>query len=118
MKNVLIVDDEKIVLDVLERILNRLGHTTVSRNTGEAAFQTFENEMFDLILMDVLMPGINGFQLAKKIRDRRPDQKIVMISGMGENTYISENLDTNGVVQDIISKPFSFNTIRSIMDAL
>ena len=93
MKRILIVDDEKVVLDVLERILARLGYSTVVAHSGDTALELYakEKNFFDLVLLDVLMPGKNGFQIAEEMRRLKPDQRIVLVTGMGGNA-INVNL--------------------------
>lgn len=115
MKNILVVDDEKIVLDVLQRFISRLGYNTVVTDSWESALQRFSTERYDLVLMDVLMPGKNGFEVAEEMRRMRPDQKIVMLSGFGNDTEIVGNEQEGTDLHFILSKPLSFEGIKSVL---
>ncbi|MEJ2627068.1 MAG: response regulator [bacterium] len=67
MKQILIVDDERIVLEVLEKMVSYLGyHTTVSE-TGMDALQKFKRKTFDLVMVDLLLPGLSGWELIQKL---------------------------------------------------
>jgi CheY-like chemotaxis protein len=55
MKRMLVVDDKPIVMDVLERILSRLGHNTVSADSGERALKEFARQLFDIVMIKVLL---------------------------------------------------------------
>ncbi len=116
MKNVLIVDDEQIVLDVLQRILLRLGYDTVISDSGELAIEKFSNEEFDLVLMDILMPEMSGFEVAKKMREIKPDQKIVMVTGLGTDAAVAQADLEQIDIDDVLSKPFSFENVRLLLD--
>lgn len=118
MKSVLIVDDEQIVLDVLQRILSRLGYNTVISNSGEDAIKIFKETTFDLVLLDVLMPERNGFEIAKELRKINSEQKIVMVTGLGEDAVENQaNLEKVGIYT-VLSKPFSFEKVKNILNGL
>ncbi|MCK5147494.1 response regulator [bacterium] len=116
MKRVLIVDDEQIVLEVLQRILNRIGYQTVVIGSGQEALKQFDNEEFDLVLLDVLMPEFNGFDIAKKMKKAKPDQKIIMVTGLGEDAAVHQAGAENVPVDNVLSKPFSFEKVKNILE--
>ena len=111
MKKVLIVDDEPIVLDVLQRILSRLGYNAVVADTGEDAMEKYSEQSFDIVILDVLMPRKNGFEIAQEMKQLKSDQKIVMITGLGPfvNRYIPESDQTD--IDEILAKPFSYENV-------
>ena len=115
MKTVLIVDDEQIVLDVLQRILTRLGYDSVIIESGEVALERFSQEFFDLVMLDVLMPEKNGFEIAREMKKINPDQKIVMVTGLGEHAAIAQAGIEDIPVDNVLSKPFSFEKVRTII---
>jgi len=116
MKRILIVDDEQIVLDVLQRILNRIGYETCVIESGKEALVTFRAQAFDLVLLDVLMPEMNGFQIAREIKQMKPDQKIIMVTGLGEDAAIHQAGTENILVDNVLSKPFSFEKVKNILE--
>ncbi len=115
MKNVLIVDDEQIVLDVLQRILMRLGYDSDISDSGETAIEKFSNEEFDLVLMDILMPEMGGFEIAKQMRKIKPNQKIVMVTGLGTDAAIAQADLEKIDIDDVLPKPFSFENVRLLL---
>ncbi|HVR09092.1 MAG TPA: sigma-54 dependent transcriptional regulator [Thermoanaerobaculia bacterium] len=78
--NILIVDDEDVLQDVLTVLLRREGHSTLSARSGEAALDMLEREEVDLVLLDLMLPGISGIQVLREIRRREPDQVVVVIT--------------------------------------
>ncbi len=81
--NVLIVDDEELYRRALERILSRVGyHVSVARDASEA-LQLASRQAFDLVLSDVQMPGINGIELVRQLRELDPDLPCIVITGYG-----------------------------------
>ena len=115
MKKVLIVDDEQIVLDVLQKILTRLGYHTVVTDSGKMALKHFSIYDFDLVLLDVLMPEKNGFKIAKEMRKKKPDQKIIMVTGLGKDTAIEQAAFESISVDNVLSKPFSFEKVKTVV---
>lgn len=115
MKTVLIVDDEKIVLEVLQRILTRLGYNAVVTDSGENALKRFVKESFDLVLMDVLMPERDGFEIAREMRQMKPDQKIVLVTGIGTDAATAQADSERVGIDNVLSKPFSYEKIKMIV---
>ena len=118
MKSVLIVDDEQIVLDVLQRILSRLGYNTIISNSGMDAIRLYQENHFDLVLLDVLMPEKNGFEIAKELRKINPDQKIVMVTGLGEDAVETQAASEKVGIHTVLSKPFSFEKVKTVLNKL
>ena len=78
--NILIVDDEEVLQDVLTSLVRRAGHTTISARTGEEALDLLEREEIDLVLLDLMLPGISGREVLQEIRRRDPEQVVVVIT--------------------------------------
>jgi len=118
MKKVLIVDDEPIVLDVLDRILTRIGYRTTITDYWASALDEFASQNFDLVLLDVLMPEKNGIEIARMMKGIKPGQIIVLVTGLDTNLVMLqadlECVDINGV----ISKPFSIQKVRTIISGI
>ncbi len=68
--SILICDDEEIMRDVLGTILAGAGYKVELAKTGEEAIEAYTQRSFDVVLMDVSMPGMTGFELLKRVRDR------------------------------------------------
>lgn len=79
--HILLVDDEHEFTVTLEKILRRRGHRTVIRESGDAALETIGNEMFDVIVLDVKMPGTNGLDVLKIVRQKIPNTEVILMTG-------------------------------------
>ena len=107
MKKILAVDDEEDILELLTFNLTREGYRVVSAATGEAALQAVPKEMPDLIILDLMLPGIDGLEVARRLKND-PDTKnlpIIMLTAKGEEADIVTGLELGA--DDYITKPFS-----------
>jgi DNA-binding NtrC family response regulator len=77
---ILIIDDEEVLQDVLSQLIGRDGHETFSARTGEDGLSTLEREEIDLVLLDLMLPGMSGMEVLKQIRKEDPDQVVVVIT--------------------------------------
>ena len=80
---ILIVDDEKPVTDLLSELLKKEGYETNACATGEETLELLKKENFDVVLLDIKLPGISGLEVLKNIRDSNKDLPVVMITGFG-----------------------------------
>jgi len=104
---VLIVEDEPAILVLVERILAKLGCNTLSASTGKEALAIADNRQgeIDLLISDVVMPGIDGKELALRLRKKMPELKVLFVSG-----YSAEILAPLGILDSgthLLQKPFS-----------
>ncbi len=117
MKSILIVDDEISIRQSLEGILEDEGFATFFAATGEECLTLLQTEDPDLILLDIWMPGIDGLETLKKIKQTRPQQLVVMMSGHG--TIETAVKATQFGAFDFIEKPLSLEKVLlSIQNAL
>jgi len=117
MKRILIVDDESSIRKSLEGILEDEGFETFFAATGEECLNLLQSEDPDLILLDIWMPGIDGLETLKKIKQTQPHQLVVMMSGHGSiETAVKA---TRLGAFDFIEKPLSLEKVLlSIQNAL
>jgi DNA-binding NtrC family response regulator len=101
---ILIVDDEPFNLDLLEQELSELGYAVVRAETGAAALMQIEKVAPDLVLLDYLMPGMNGIEVLQTIRKTQSDLPIVMITAYGTIDLAVEAIKAGA--DDFITKPF------------
>lgn len=80
---VLIVDDEEAVRGLFVDLLKKEGYQTGACTTGEEALELLKKESFDVVLLDIKLPGISGLEVLKNIRDSYKDLTVVMITGFG-----------------------------------
>jgi serine phosphatase RsbU (regulator of sigma subunit) len=103
---ILIVDDQPANLLALEAVLEGLGHTLVRANSGEEALKRLLQDDFSVILMDVFMPGMDGFETAQMIRERERSRftPIVFLTAIGKDeTHVSRGYSVGAV--DYLFKP-------------
>jgi DNA-binding response OmpR family regulator len=104
MSTVLVVDDEPIVRDVVARYLERDGHRTLQAASGDEARCLLEREPPSLVVLDVMLPGVNGLDLCRWLR-ARSDVPIVMLTALGEEADRIVGLEIGA--DDYLTKPFS-----------
>lgn len=106
-KKVLIVDDEANIVISLEFLLQQAGYGVDVARSGEAALEKLATFQPDLILLDVMLPGISGFDLCQRIRQTPAwtAMKIVMLSAKGRDVEITKGLALGA--NAYITKPFS-----------
>ncbi len=78
--SILIVDDEEVLQDVLTSLLKKEGHATLSAYSAEEALEILDREEIELILLDLMLPGISGLQALRRIRQRDPEQVVIVIT--------------------------------------
>lgn len=81
MANVLVVDDEPLVCEMLSVLLTRQGHTVHVADNGQAALRQIGEKAIDLVIIDIVMPQMDGLEAIKGMQERRPDLDIIAISG-------------------------------------
>jgi len=78
--NILVIDDEEVLQDVLTSLIRREGHHTVSARTGEEGLTLLQREEVDLVLLDLMLPGMSGQEVLRQIRKEDPEQVVVVIT--------------------------------------
>jgi DNA-binding response OmpR family regulator len=101
---VLIVDDEPMVRDVLARYLTRSGYIAETAGDGEAAMAAFDASRPDLVLLDLMLPRIDGFGVFRRIR-ARGSTPVIMLTAKGQETERIAGLELGA--DDYVAKPFS-----------
>jgi DNA-binding response OmpR family regulator len=103
--NVLVVDDDSIVRDVLERYLTRDGFRVTSAGDGEAALEAVERSLPDLVVLDLMLPRVDGFEVFRQLRAREPATAVIMLTARGQETDRVVGLESGA--DDYVAKPFS-----------
>jgi DNA-binding response OmpR family regulator len=104
MQTVLVVDDEPIVRDVVARYLEREGYRTLQAGDGESAREILERDPPELVVLDLMLPGIDGLALCRWIR-ARSDLPVIMLTALGEEADRIVGLEVGA--DDYVTKPFS-----------
>ena len=104
VSTVLVVDDEPSVRDVVVRYLRQAGYRTLEASDGNDARDLLEQEMPSLIVLDLMLPGMDGLSLCRWIRERS-ELPVIMITALGEETDRLTGLELGA--DDYLAKPFS-----------
>lgn len=89
---ILLVDDEAEIVRLLTRRLTRLGHQVTATSGGVQALAVLRRGAFELAILDFMLPGMNGLELAKQLRRGDPDLKIIMLTG----SFITAEIEAEG----------------------
>ena len=103
-KKILVVDDEESMRHMLSLILKREGYEVLTAGEGKEALALLEGGLFDFILLDVVMPGMDGLELLKWFRDRKVEATVIMMSAHGNLETAVEAMKAGAY--DYVSKPF------------
>ena len=114
-KVVLIVDDEKNIVDILSFNLKKDGFETIAAYDGEAALKQYSSYHPDLILLDVMLPLLDGFEVCRQIRANDKITPIIMLTAREEETDKVLGLDLGA--DDYITKPFSVRELQARVKA-
>ena len=109
MVRVLVIDDDAEIRRLLCEILASAGHLVADASNGADGVEIFKKEAFDLVLTDLEMPEMSGWEVARSIKHHNPDVTIALITGWGE-TIDSAQLRASGI-STIINKPFRMDQI-------
>ena len=108
---VLVVDDEAVVAEVLGDMLTSAGHHVEVTTSGRDAIARFDAERFDLVLTDLAMPEMTGWEVARAIKDRAPAVRVVLVTGFGVEVSPGD-LRAQGV-DLVLAKPVRLQDIET-----
>jgi two-component system, OmpR family, phosphate regulon sensor histidine kinase PhoR len=111
--SVLVVDDEKRIREACIKMLGSEGYEARGAASADAAMQIIEDQHIDIILLDLMMPGMPGLDALAQIRSRHPDSVVIVITGYATVEHSIEAMK-NGAF-DFISKPFSPSDLRFVI---
>jgi DNA-binding NtrC family response regulator len=107
---ILVIDDDPDVRDYLEAVVSRWGYSASGVGAAEHAFRHLDEIPPDLILLDLLLPGMNGVEALHRFKQRLPDVPVVMVSGHGPAREIAECM--RGGASDFLRKPVEPDQLR------
>jgi DNA-binding NarL/FixJ family response regulator len=102
-KSVLLIDDEKIILETISDDLRNEGYEVVTAPNAERGYSKFREKPYDLVITDLIMEGMNGIQLSKKLKKISPDTPVMVLTGYPSTDSVIEALRTG--VNDYLLKP-------------
>ncbi len=113
---ILVVDDEEDIRTMLKRVLTGQGHAVIEAESGPVALQMVKQHVPDLIILDAMLPGLHGFDVARRLKasDRYGAIPIIMISAVYRGWRVVEDLKTSYGILDYLEKPFR---LADVIDA-
>lgn len=112
----LVVEDEPRMLELLRRGLTEEGHTVVCASDGSEGWELAHAYEFDAVVLDVMLPKMNGFELAKRLRQERVATPVLMLTAKDSVADVVRGLDTGA--DDYLTKPFTFNELLARLRAI
>jgi signal transduction histidine kinase len=108
--NILVVDDQEIICELIAAHLSSDGHQPVVSSDSTEALRRFDGGNFDLLITDQSMPGLSGEQLARSIKERKPNTHVIMLTGFGTDVMTDGQMPVG--IDRILSKPVSSDELR------
>jgi len=105
MKTILIIEDDVSILRGLKDNLEFEGYSVITETNGKEGLKVALEKNADLLLLDIMLPGMNGYEICRKIKMEKPDLPIIMLTARGSEMDKVSGLDTGA--DDYITKPFS-----------
>lgn len=113
---ILIVEDDDRIADFLTRALNAEGHTCTRLDSGDEAVDIVRNGDFELVLLDLMLPGISGLDVCQELRMRKVDTPVIMLTAMDSIEDIVHGLKMGA--DDYMSKPFDIDELLARIDTV
>jgi DNA-binding response OmpR family regulator len=104
MTRVLIVDDSEDTAQMFARFLESHGYECRVALGGEIALELFDREKFDLVMVDLLMPGVTGYEVAEKVREKSKTTPLLLVTGKEDDVLVTPHARHAGI-NDVLFKP-------------
>jgi two-component system response regulator HydG len=111
--HVLVIDDEEAMRDSCQQTLSRDGNKVEVAEDGASGLATLEKESFDVVILDLKMPGLSGMEVLKKIKDKDPEIVVIVITGYATVDSAVEAMKSGAY--DFVPKPFTPDSLRVIV---
>ena len=108
-RRILVVDDEQTVRDFLQRVLETAGYTVITASNGLEALEKMSQFDISLVLLDIMMPGLDGFEVLDHMRQYEENIPVIMLTGIQEVPTKIDSLTLGA--DDYITKPFSVDEL-------
>src|SRR5271156_3142298 len=112
--NLVIVDDERAVRDVCREVARSLGFNTTVAESAEHTYRLLDSQAVDVVLLDLKLPGANGLEALHKIKQRRPDAEVVVVTGYA--TVQSAVQAMKNGAYDYVTKPFTIDELKMLLE--
>ncbi len=111
---IIVIDDEQIMRDLVQRILAKAGYEVETMDSGEALLERLAVGDVDIVISDVNMPGMSGFELLKQIKAQYPQVAVIMMTGYADTFTIKDALMFGA--DEYITKPFKHYEVTVVVE--
>ena len=116
MKTILVIEDDISILRGLKDNLEYEGYSVITETNGKEGLQLALKENIDLILLDIMLPGMNGYEICRKLKKEKPELPVIMITARGTEVDKVSGLDIGA--DDYVTKPFSIPELLARVRAI
>ncbi len=113
---VLVVDDDRSILNILHKSLTNAGYNVVTAENGRTALDLTARRNFDLVFLDIAMPGISGLDILTLMKAGRPDMPVIMLTGLKREDFEEESISRSAFA--FMPKPFNVRDITGMAEQL
>lgn len=117
-RKILVIDDETDICDMIKLLLERAGHEVLCMTDGRAALRLLDEQMFDVVITDMLMPDRDGLEIMADLRRKHPGVRIIASSGGGRissDSYLQ--IARKSGAHALLAKPFTHKELLTSIDA-
>lgn len=117
-KRILVVDDDENILNLEKTILEQKGFDVTGATGGSEALELLAEQAFDLVLLDVMMPEVDGFTVCRKIKEdpRLKEIPVIFLTAKGGGEALAEGFESGAIMY--INKPFTANKLLTIVNTM
>jgi len=108
-ERVLLVDDEEEFLDIMSERMRNRGMEVVTASSAKEALEKIEKDLFDAIILDLMMPDMNGLETIKAIKEKKPELQVILLSGQATLEKGIEAMKLGAL--DVVEKPADMETL-------
>ena len=112
--NLLIVDDERSIREACREVAQSLGYSAFAADSAEQAYRMLDSQSFDAVLLDLRLPGAGGLDALRRIKERRPEAVVIVVTGYG--TVQSAVQAMKNGAYDYVTKPFSLDELKMLLE--
>jgi len=113
---IMVVDDEDVIRETLELMLEKEGYEIKLANNGEEFLEKLDEFQPDLVTLDIMMPGLTTIEIFQKIKEKKSNPKIIIVSAAGISGEEKERILSLGNIVDYICKPFNSEELQKTLD--
>jgi len=119
--NVLLIDDDQIILNLLETVLSMKNHTSCTADNGTDGLQLAQEQIFDLVITDLSLPGVTGWQIIEHLKSNPATSGIAIVALSAHNSASDRDAAYSAGCDAYIAKPFDstnlVNTVETVLKA-